>query len=503
QNKFYHPTTTTTENREALALHLLQSPQGDTPQWGRSLGAGHGGKRGGASKGWAWLLADGRVDDRAESVEVVQVVLGVLLVGGHHERASLHSLSVVVGGGCCELGRRQLGEQGRVPLQGGAHILRRERGCKLARSRRLQRGQVRARRRRVHRTRLLTVVVVGSLLVVLGVVEVVGDADVGRLGLTAWLLATVSLAATVSTGGRARRKRNRSRVVVRIQHHRSRTASAQLGGLSVLLLLLLSVDGIETIVRVLGGLALRDALGANGRLRDGLTVVGIRVVLRQTALLGAQTLAVGLEWSLRVLDGSVDVGARGHPTEGLREGSASLVATPSLHVLGRLVQRSGRRGLLADGRRSLVAGSRLLLTTGLLLLLQSLKGKLPSVLLLLLQSLLLLLQPLLLGRILLLLLLLQLLLLVVLLLRELVVLLLDVLLLPQLLLLVGELLLGLRLLTLQCLFDLRSGRGSELLLLLLLRRLSAGLRSTGERIVGRLSVVGHPSLRRRGRDESR
>ncbi|GMS82231.1 hypothetical protein PENTCL1PPCAC_4406, partial [Pristionchus entomophagus] len=163
---------------------------------GRSLGAGHGGE-GGASKG-AGLLADGRVDDRAESVEVVQVVLGVLLVGGHHERASLHSLSIVggEGGGLSEEG------DGCVSLQSGAHVLRREGGLQLTRSSRLQLGSrggdlVRAGGRGVHRTRLLTCIVVGSLLVVLGVVEVVGDADVGRLGLcsttvSSLLLATVS-----------------------------------------------------------------------------------------------------------------------------------------------------------------------------------------------------------------------------------------------------------------------------------------------------------------------
>ncbi|GMS79520.1 hypothetical protein PENTCL1PPCAC_1695, partial [Pristionchus entomophagus] len=197
--------------RPSLYIHYNRLKR--THERGRSLGAGHGGK-GGASKG-AGLLADGRVDDRSESVKVVQVVLGELLVGGHHERASLHSLSVVggEGGGLSEEG------DGCVSLQSGAHVLRRESGCKFTRSSRLQLGSrgcdlVRARGRGIHRTRLLALVVVGSLLVVLSVVEIVGNGDVGRLGLCPTTVSSLLLA-TVSTGWRARRKQSRSRVVVR------------------------------------------------------------------------------------------------------------------------------------------------------------------------------------------------------------------------------------------------------------------------------------------------
>ncbi|GMS82233.1 hypothetical protein PENTCL1PPCAC_4408, partial [Pristionchus entomophagus] len=93
--------------------------------------------------------------------------------------------------------------------------------------------------------------------------------------------------------------------VVRIQHHRRgriQRTGFQLRGvtLSVLLLLLLrlSVDGVEAIVRVLGGTHLRGSLGTNGRLGDSLTVVDVRVVRRLTLLLDGQTMAEGLIGSL-------------------------------------------------------------------------------------------------------------------------------------------------------------------------------------------------------------
>ncbi|GMT33153.1 hypothetical protein PFISCL1PPCAC_24450, partial [Pristionchus fissidentatus] len=123
-----------------------------------------------------------------------------------------------------------------------------------------------------------------SLLVVLRVDEIIGNGEVGRLGLSSALSAIVLL-----RGGRTSTGRRTSRQIV--------VPITRLGevGLRVGRATLLSGGGVESLVSVLR----RLALGAEGRLRLGLTVGGVGIVRHESALLlNAQSLSERLVGSL-------------------------------------------------------------------------------------------------------------------------------------------------------------------------------------------------------------